>query len=135
MSFSAALQKLIFETLSADLLLSYVVGTRIYDRPVPNAAFPFITFGPTSIVPVQDDCLLSRTETFQLDIWSTDQSGKVEAKQICDLVIAALNGVEAELEEGYATDLRVVLAQVMDDPDGKTVHGVVQIEAMIDGEA
>jgi len=135
MSFSAALQKLIFETLSSDGLLAYVVGTRIYDRPEPNAEFPFITFGPTSILLIQDDCLTSRTETFQIDIWSTDQSGKIEAKQICDLVIAALNGLEAQMEEGFATDLRVVLAQVMDDPDGKTTHGIVQIEALIDEAA
>ena len=134
MSQSAALQKLIYETLSADVLLGYAVGDRVYDKPEPNAEFPFITFGPTSIILVQDNCLTSRTETFQIDIWSTDQAGKLQAKQICDLVISSLNGLEAELEDGYATDLRVVLAQVMDDPDGKTSHGVVQVEALIDEE-
>ena len=132
MSVSAALQKLIFEQLTGDLDLAYVVGDRIYDKPIPNAAFPFITFGPSSIVLVQDDCLVGRTETVQLDVWSTDKAGRLEAKRICDLIIRSLNGVEAELEEGYAVDLRIVLAQVIDDPDGITSHGVVQVEALVD---
>lgn len=133
MSLSAALQKLIFDELSASLELSYKVGSRIYDRPVPNAAFPFISFGPTSIVPLAvDDCISGREETVQIDIWSTDQSGKLEAKQICDIVIGVLNGFEGEMESGYAVELRITLAQVIDDPDGKTSHGIVQVEAMIE---
>jgi Protein of unknown function (DUF3168) len=132
MSVSAALQKLVLDTLTADLGVAYVVGDRIYDRARPNATFPFISFGPTSVVLVQDDCLEGRTETLQIDIWSTDQAGMLQAKQICDLVIKALNGLEAELEDGYATDIRVVLSQVITDPDGITSHGVIQIEALID---
>lgn len=135
MSVSAALQKLIYERLTDDLLIAYVVGDRVYDRAVPDAQFPFITFGPTSIILVQDDCLIGRTETMQIDIWSTDQAGRIEAKQICDLVMDNLNGFEGEMENGYAVDIRVVLAQVMDDPDGITSHGVVQIEAIIDEDA
>lgn len=132
MSVAAALQKFVFEKLSEDLDVAYVVGTRIYDRAKPNATFPFITFGPTSIDLVQDDCLVGRTETLQIDVWSTDQAGMRQAKQICDLVIKALNGIEGELEDGYATDIRVVLTQVIRDPDGITSHGIVQIEALID---
>jgi hypothetical protein len=132
MSVAAALQKFVFETLSADLDVAYVVGARIYDRARPNAVFPFITFGPTSVILIQDDCLAGRTETLQIDVWSTDQAGMRQAKQICDLVIKALNGLEGELEDGYATDIRVVLTQVIADPDGITSHGIVQIEALID---
>jgi hypothetical protein len=75
---------------------------------------------------------VGRNETIQLDVWSTDKAGRIEAKRICDLIIRTLNGVEAELEEGYAVDLRVVLAQVIDDPDGITSHGIVQVEALVD---
>jgi hypothetical protein len=129
---AAALQKFIYDALTTDDAVGYAVSGRVYDRAPANAEFPFISLGPTSVVLIQDDCLSGRSETVQVDIWSTDQAGKLEAKRITDLVMAALNGVDAELDDGYLTDLRVVLAQVIDDPDGITSHGIVQIEALVD---
>lgn len=132
MTASAELQKLVFETLTGDAGIASIVGARVYDRALPDAAFPFISFGPTSFLLLQDECLEGRTETMQIDIWSESKGGKRQCKDIVDLVVDALNGLEAELATVTITDMRVVLAQVMDDPDGITSHGVVQIEALVD---
>ncbi len=132
MTASTELQKLVFETLTGDAGIAALVGARVYDRALPNAAFPFISFGPTSFLLVQDDCLAGRTETMQIDIWSESKGGKLQCKEIVDRVVNVLNGLEAELVSVTVADLRVVLSQVMDDPDGITSHGVVQIEALID---
>jgi hypothetical protein len=132
MTASSELQKLVFDTLTGDAGIAALVGSRVYDRALPNAAFPFISFGPTSFLLVQDDCLGGRTETMQIDIWSDSKAGKRQCKDIVDLVVDALNGIEAELATVTVADLRVTLVQVMDDPDGITSHGVVQIEALID---
>jgi hypothetical protein len=132
MTASSELQKLVFDTLTGDAGLTAIVGARVYDRALPNAAFPFISFGPTSFFLVQDDCLSGRIETIQVDVWSESKGGKRQCKDIVDLVVDALNGIEAELTTVTVADMRVVLVQVLDDPDGITSHGVVQVEALID---
>lgn len=132
MTASSELQKLVFDTLTGDAGLTAIVGARVYDRALPNAQFPFISFGPTSFFLVQDDCLAGRIETIQVDVWSESKGGKRQCKDIVDLVVDALNGLEAELSTVTVADMRVVLVQVLDDPDGITSHGVVQVEALID---
>lgn len=132
MTASSELQKLVFDTLTGDAAIAALVGTRVYDRALPNAAFPFISFGPTSFLLVQDECLSGRTETMQIDVWSESKGGKRQCKDIVDLVVSALNGLTDELTTVTVADMRVTLAQVMDDPDGITSHGVVQIEALVD---
>ncbi len=134
MSVSNALQKLIFDLLVADADVGALVGDRIYDRPAATVAAPYVTFGPSDYVPDDHECIDGRIETVQLDIWSEAQDGKREAKAIVDAIRSCLHDGVGSLTVGALVTMRVTLARVFDDPDGRTTHGVVQIEAVIEEE-
>ncbi len=132
MSISNALQALIYERLVADAGVGALVGDRIYDRPSATVTSPYITFGPSDYVPDDDECIDGRVETVQLDIWSEAQDGKREAKAVVDAVKVSLHDAVGDLDNGALSTMRVVLVRVFDDPDGRTTHGIVQIECLIE---
>jgi hypothetical protein len=133
-SISNALQVFLYERLVADVAVGALVGDRIYDRPAATASVPYITFGPSDYVPDDDECIDGRIETVQLDVWSEAQDGKRECKAIVDAVKSCLHDAVGDLEAGALVTMRITLIRVFDDPDGRTTHGVVQIEAVIEEE-
>lgn len=134
MSASVSLQDVILAALLADMGVQALVGNRIYDRAPsdPGLVYPHVTFGPSDYVPDDADCITGRIEDVQLDIWSRDQGRKWKCKAIVDAVKAALHDHEADMGDHALVSMRVMLCRVLDDPDGSTVHGVVQVEAVID---
>lgn len=128
---SNILQKLVYDRLVAHAGVAALVGSRIYDAPPPDVVLPFISFGPSDGVPDDADCITGLTEVLQIDCWSV-QAGKREIKEIVNAVKSALHGFEVEPDGAALVGLRVVLWRVMDDPDGVTRHGVVQIEAQME---
>lgn len=135
MSTSNSLQKLIFDLLVADAGVGALVGDKIYDDPSSTIAAPYITFGASDFAPDDHECIDGRVETVQLDVWSEAQDGKRECKAIVDAVRSCLHDATGDLEVGALVTMRVALARVFKDPDGRTTHGVIQIEAEIEEEA
>jgi len=129
---SNAFQTLIFQRLTTFAPLVALIGTRVYDQPAAGAVAPYITFGPSDVVPQDVDCIDGRIETLQLDVWSEAQDGKRECKAICDAVRAALHRFAAEPVTGALVEMEIELTRVLDDPDGRTSHGVVQVRAMLE---
>lgn len=134
MSVSAELQKLLYDTLRADTAVSGFVNGRVYDSVPASPTFPYISFGPYDFVPDDADCIAAGEHTLQLDIWS-NAIGRVEAKRITDAVRRALHEKSAVIPEYPVVQMRVVMTQVLPDPDGKTSHGVVQVTASIEEPA
>lgn len=132
MSISNALQAFIYQRLVDDAAVHALAGDRIYDRPPATVGAPYITFGPSDSVVDDDECIDARVETVQLDVWSEAQDGKRECKAIVDAVKASLHDAEGNLSTGALSTMRVVLTRVFDDPDGRTTHGVLQVECLID---
>jgi hypothetical protein len=129
---SWSLQQLIVTRLKAHVGLTALITGRVYDQPPKDVAAPYISIGPSDVVEDDADCILAAVETLQLDVWSEAQDGKREAKLICDQVRAALHGYSAEPAVGALAGMRVALVRVFDDPDGRTTHGVVQVECLIE---
>lgn len=134
MSTSNALQTLIFNLLVGDAGVGALVGDKIYDRPSATVTAPYVTFGASDYVPDDHECIDGRVETIQLDVWSEAQDGKREAKAIVDAIRNCLHDATGNLTVGALVTMRVALARVFDDPDGRTTHGVIQIEAEIEEE-
>jgi len=132
MSVSAAIQKLIIQTLKADAGVGALVADRIFDRPTASVAWPYISLGPSDFVPSDAECFALREETVQIDVWSNYQGGLSEAKQICDAVKTALHDIDAEIEAGKLEDIRVTLVRVFPDIDPKVSHGVVSVTAQVE---
>ncbi|MGU3577093.1 DUF3168 domain-containing protein [Brucellaceae bacterium C25G] len=132
MSVSVSLANFIVDTLLANPAVTALVGNRIWDHPSSNPQFPYITLGSTDFTLDDADCIDAREETIQIDVWSRDGGRKWPCKQIVDAVVKALRHPEGELANGALIDGRIDIARVMDDPDGITVHGVVQFTAIIE---
>ncbi len=132
MSPSNEFQALIHARLIADPAVAALVGERIYDNVPAGAAHPYISFGPSDFGPVDMDGIQARDETLQIDIWSRQHGRRSEAAAINDAVYRALHNQRGSLAVNAITSLQVALARVVKDPDGITMHGVIQVTARIE---
>ena len=94
--------------------------------------YPYISFGPSDLVPDDADLITGREETVQIDIWSQQHGALIEARQIVDAVKGALHKAPPALEDHALVGLEVILARVMLDRDGVTAHGIVQLTAFVE---
>lgn len=101
---------------------------RVFDRATETTAYPFATLGPSYWTDDSAECIRARVQTVQVDIWGSAAKGPVE--DVTDDVAAALDGWAADTLAMHP--LRVSLVRVMDDPAPGVVHGVVQVEAMVE---
>lgn len=133
MSASVDLQTLVYDRLIADAAVAAIVGSRVYDNVPSDAQKPYISFGPSDYRPDDADCIRARTETLQVDCWTADHGKKRPCKILADAVKAALHEYEVELSGDNAlVEMIVAQVRILDDPDGITTHGVVQVEATIE---
>ena len=102
---------------------------RVYDRAAEDTAYPYVTLGPSYWVDDSAECIQARSQTVQVDVWHSG-AAKGALEDLVDDVSAALNGWD--VDELTMHPLQVMLARIMDDPSG-ALHGVVQIEAMVEG--
>ena len=87
MSSAAELQKAIFEALGANAALTALVGARIFDHAPANVAFPYITFGRTSVYDWSTGTESGAEQLFTLHVWSKAK-GKKEVLEIMELARA-----------------------------------------------
>ena len=102
---------------------------RVYDRAAEDTAYPYVTLGPSYWVDDSAECIQARSQTVQVDVWHSG-AAKGALEDLVDDVSAALDGWA--VDELTMHPLRVTLARIMDDPSG-ALHGVVQVEAMVEG--
>ena len=135
MSASRAYQKAVVAALKADAGVAAFVGSRIYDMAPADASYPYISLGPSSVVPDNADCIEGREETIQIDVWDRSNGLMHPCRAIADAVYDALHEVTLTLDDPFANvETNVTLMQVFGDPDGITAHGVVQVTGMVERE-
>lgn len=115
-----------------DRLVEQVPGVagRVYDRASETTPYPFITLGPSFWTDDSVECIPGRSQTVQIDVWHHG-TAKGALEDIVDDVATALDGW-MDTVALTAHPLRVTLARIMDDPSG-ALHGVVQVEALVEG--
>jgi hypothetical protein len=133
-STSWALQQAIVTRLRADVTVAGMVAARVFDRPQAEIAFPNITIGASDTVLSEAGCFSLHIETVQVDVWSREMDGKRECKVLTDAVVKALHQQDAAMAVGALALMRVVLVRMLDDPDGRTSHGIVQVECTLEVE-
>lgn len=138
---SAELQGAIYQALIADAgVMALVSG--VYDRVQRDAntgnpinsvwgdELGYISLGPENTIYEDYECLRVESIQMQLDIWSR-QVGRIHCKNILHEVKRVLRGVEISGE--HALILSVPdFGQVLQDPDGLTTHGVIQVQCDIE---
>ncbi len=125
-----ALRKAVMDRLIAQV---GALGGRVYDRAIEANDYPYITLGPSYWTDDSVECVKARAVTLQVDVWCSGApgAGKGNAEDVIDDVAAALDGW-ADTVALTMHPARLSLVRVMDDPSG-CIHGVVQIEALLEG--
>jgi Protein of unknown function (DUF3168) len=128
MSVQAEVQKLLRDTLFADTAVMALVDG-VHDQ-VPSEPFgakqAYIALGPSYVTTDDADCIDGAEIVFQLDAWSRSQ-GKVGCRKIVDAIKDALHQKDLELTENALVEIDIRFRNVVDDPDGQTKHGIVEV--------
>ena len=131
MNSAAELQKAIFEALAANGALAALVGTRVFDHAPANAAFPYITFGRTSVYDWSTGTESGTEQFFTLHVWSKAK-GKKEALEIMELVRSTLHDAALELEGHKLVNLRLEFSEARYDDRNEAHHGLLRFRAVVE---
>jgi hypothetical protein len=134
MSSATELQKAIFAALGGNAALTAVIGARIFDHAPANAAFPYITFGRTSVYDWSTGTESGAEQLFTLHVWSKGR-GKKEALEIMELARGTLHDAALELEEHSLVNLRLEFSEARYDDRNEAHHGVLRFRAVTEPTA
>ena len=132
MNSAAELQKAIFEALAANGALAAMVGTRVFDHAPANAAFPYITFGRTSVYDWSTGTESGTEQLFTLHVWSKAK-GKKEALEIMELARGTLHDAALELDGHSLVNLRLEFSEARYDDRNEAYHGLLRFRAVTEG--
>jgi hypothetical protein len=130
---SLALQKAIHAALIADAAVGAVISDRIHDAAPRNAVFPFVTFGDARVGDWSTGTEEGAEHRLLIHVWSR-QRGKAECWAIIEAVRAVLHEAALDVDGHALVNLRVEAAEVGQDRDGITWHGVMRLRAVTERE-
>ena len=104
--------------------------TGVFDRATEGTVYPYASMGPSDWVDESVECIKARSVSLQIDVWGS-RSNKGALEDLTDDVATALDGF-ADDDRLTMHPISVVQVQVMDDPDGFSIHGVVRIEVDVE---
>lgn len=125
-------QKAVVARLKAHGGINAIIAGRVYDRPPQNVVFPYVTLGPVTAVPFDAEGLRGSEMAFSLHVWSR-KPGAVEMRQIMAAIYAAMHWHELALDAGKAVMCRVSGRREIEDSDGITSHGMLDLQILTDG--
>ncbi|HEY6633166.1 MAG TPA: DUF3168 domain-containing protein [Rhizobiaceae bacterium] len=131
MSSAAELQRAIFEALRGNGALAALVGTRIFDHAPANVAFPYITFGRTSVYDWSTATESGTEQLLTLHAWSKGK-GKKEVLEIMELTRQTLDDAALELEGHRLVNLRLEFSEARYDDRNEAHHGLLRFRAVVE---
>jgi hypothetical protein len=127
---AAELQKAVFEALAANAAVTALLGGgKIYDHAPANVAFPYLTFGGTSIFDWSTGTESGTEQLFTLHVWSKAK-GKKETLAIMEAVRALLDDGSLELDAHHLVNMRLEFAEARYDEDLSVHHGLLRFRAV-----
>lgn len=134
------LQGRIHAALTADPALMALVSG-VYDRvqlaadgttaaSVWGAQQGYVSFGAEYTTHSFVECVTKQSPTLQIDIWSR-QVGRIHAKRIMAEVLRVLRSIDS-LSDNALGSVNITLTRLMPDPDGLTIHGIIQVEFAVE---
>jgi hypothetical protein len=134
MSAEAAFQDALLTHIHADAGVMAVLGDppRAYDRAPGGAAFPYLALGRGETTPVDADTPGLNDHRLTLHIWGR-RDDRDAIRNAIGAVRQALHQVDLTLANPWRCVIcRVVYADFFTAPDGRTLHGVVRVRALLD---
>ncbi len=127
---AAELQKAIFAALGADPALTAALGAgRVFAQVPANTAFPYITFGRTSVYDWSTGTERGNEHLFTLHIWSKAKGNK-EALEIMEMARWVLDDKSLPLDGQHLVNLRLEFAEERYDEDQAVHHGLLRFRAV-----
>jgi len=136
MNAAAELQKAVFGVLGANApLVALLGGAKILDHAPANVAFPYITFGRTSVFDWSTATEEGAEHLFTLHVWSKGK-GKAETLGVMEAVRELLHDADITLAAGQQlVNLRHEFAEVRFDDDHSVYHGTLRFRAVTEPTA
>lgn len=126
------LQKAVFVVLAGDAaIVAALGGPKIIDHAPANVAFPYITFGRTSIYDWSTGTESGAEQLFTLHVWSKAK-GRQEAQGIMELARARLHDQSLTLDNHALVNCRLEFAEVRYDDDLAVYHGLLRFRAVVE---
>jgi len=113
-------------------LRDQIPGVPVVDKPTQKTPMPYIVLGPSYWVSADAECIEAREVTLQIDAYD-EATNKGRLEDLTDDIATALRGWADEVALTMGL-LRVSMVRVMDDPDGASVHGVIQVEGVVEAD-
>ncbi|GLS35817.1 hypothetical protein GCM10010869_14060 [Mesorhizobium tianshanense] len=127
---AAVLQKALFEALNGDGSLSAALGgAKLFDHAPENVAFPYVTFGRTSVYDWATGMENAAEQLFTLHFWSKSVARK-EILDVMDLVSARLRDAVLSLDEHRHVNLKLEFTETRYDEDLSAYHGLLRFRAV-----
>lgn len=130
-SAAAELQKALFALLAADATLTALLGgpAKIFDHVPAPAAFPYVTFGRTSLFDWSTATERGAEHLLTLHVWSTGR-GRSEALAILERLAALLDDAALTLAGHRLVALRLESSEARYDADIAAHHGQLHLRAL-----
>ena len=104
---------------------------KVFDKAVSGTSHPYATLGASDFGDRSPTCLTLRPYALQVDVWGRDTSKGALEDLVDDVTTALVGWSPAPIVAAHP--LRLELVRIMDDPDGESVHGIIQVSTMIEG--
>lgn len=126
------LQKAIHGLLTADAaLVAKLGGQKVFDATPPNAAFPYVSFGRTSIYDWSTGTESGTEQLFTIHVWSKAK-GKTETLEIMETIRQLIDAAPPELDDHALVNLQLEFAEVRFDDDISVHHGLLRFRAVME---
>lgn len=134
-SASVALRAAVHAALRSDSGFAAVLGgSRVYDEPPRNVAFPYVTLGEARLSDLSGDGGTTQEHQLTLHAWSR-QGGHREAHTIAGALLQALDDAPLPLGGHRLVNFRFSVADIRRERDGRTYHALVRFRAVTEPSA
>lgn len=124
------LQKAVLSALAGDAALTAAMGgARIHDHAPANVAFPYLTFGRSTVYDWSTDTELGNEHIFTIHVWSKEK-GKAQTLRLMELAHAALHDRELALSGYHLVNLREEFREARYNDDHAVYHGIMRFRAV-----
>lgn len=129
-SASWALQRAVYQTLTADPSLTVAIGSnRIYDDVPRDAAVPYVTFASTQTRDWSSGSEPGSEHIFTLHVWSRE-AGRRQVHEVMAILQEALHDADLTLDGHRLANLRHEFSEARRESDGETYRGLVRFRAV-----
>ncbi|MFH1793147.1 MAG: DUF3168 domain-containing protein [Pseudomonadota bacterium] len=124
------LQRAIHSLLTADAgLVAKLGGQKVFDATPPNAAFPYVSFGRTSIYDWSTGTESGTEQLFTVHVWSKAK-GKTETLEIMETIRQLIDAAPKELDGHTLVNMTLEFAEARYDEDLSVHHGLLRFRAV-----